>query len=104
MGCRSVGASVGSRYCGGRVMGQERGDVRHLPVIDMAVSYMCDCKWAASVILVGEVNLACPGCIRKAWFVIITEEPAGAPTVCQWREALPPASADYRDNPSACFF
>jgi hypothetical protein len=27
--------------------------------------------------------------------VIITEEP-GAPTVCQWRQALPLASADYR--------
>ncbi len=29
--------------------------------------------------------------------VIITEEP-GAATVCQWRQALPLASADYRDS------
>ena len=34
-------------------------------------------------------------------FVIITEKP-GVATVCQWRQALPLAGADYRDNPSAC--
>jgi hypothetical protein len=95
MGCRLVGASVGSRYCGGRANGRECGDA----AAAAAVSYVSDCKWAVSVILIGKINLAWPGCIRwKAWFVIITEEP----TVSQWARHCHRQAPIIGTNPSAC--